>query len=65
MSGDITDSFDRVDTRCPCSGEEGYNCALPGFHCSMMNILNKVASYADKGQPGSWNDLDMLEVGNV
>ena len=65
MSGDITDSFGRVDARCPCTGEEGYNCALPGFQCSMMNVLNKVASYVDKGQPGSWNDLDMLEVGNV
>lgn len=23
-----------------------------------------MASYPDKGQPGAWNDLDMLEVGN-
>lgn len=64
MSGDITDSFDRPDPRCPCTGDEGYDCALPGFHCSAMNILNKVAAYVDKGIPGSWNDLDMLEVGN-
>ncbi len=42
MSGDITDSFNRVDPRCPCSGDEGYLCAFPGFHCSAMNILNKV-----------------------
>ena len=64
MSGDITDTFDRPDARCPCSGDEGYDCALPGFHCSAMNILNKVSSYPDKGIPGAWNDLDMLEVGN-
>lgn len=64
MSGDITDSFDREDPRCPCTGDEGYNCALPGFHCSAMNILNKVSAYTDKGIPGAWNDLDMLEVGN-
>lgn len=64
MSGDIYDSFDRPDERCPCSGDEGYNCALPGFHCSVMNILNKVASFQSKSQPGAWNDMDMLEVGN-
>ncbi len=29
-----------------------------------MNIVNRVAVYADRGQPGGWNDLDMLEVGN-
>ncbi|KAI9754610.1 MAG: GTP cyclohydrolase II [Chaenotheca gracillima] len=64
MSGDVFDYFDRADPRCPCSGDEGYNCALPGFHCSVMNILNKLSSFADKGIPGAWNDLDMLEVGN-
>lgn len=29
-----------------------------------MNILNKIAPFVNKGQPGAWNDLDMLEVGN-
>jgi alpha-galactosidase len=64
ISGDIYDSFDRPDPRCPCTGDQGYNCALPGFHCSMMNIVNKVSAFVDKGIPGAWNDLDMLEVGN-
>jgi alpha-galactosidase len=64
ISGDITDSFDAPDIRCPCTGDQGIDCALPGFHCSMMNILNKVSSFVDKGIPGAWNDLDMLEVGN-
>ncbi|KAF1983965.1 glycoside hydrolase family 27 protein [Aulographum hederae CBS 113979] len=63
-SGDITDFFDRHDPRCPCPPSNGINCALPGFHCSAMNILGKAAPYIDKGIPGSWNDLDMLEVGN-
>ncbi|PNS16653.1 Vacuolar protein sorting-associated protein 1 [Sphaceloma murrayae] len=63
-TGDITDSFDRPDPRCPCTGDEGYDCVLPGFHCSVMNILNKVAAFPSKAQPGAWNDLDMLEVGN-
>ncbi|MCJ1462622.1 hypothetical protein MMC07_001224 [Pseudocyphellaria aurata] len=61
MSGDIYDSFDRPDDRCPCTT---WDCALAGFHCSVMNILNKVAAFPDKGRIGSWNDLDMLEVGN-
>lgn len=64
MSGDITDSFDRPHPNCPCTGDEGYNCALPGFHCSAMNILNKVSGFTDKGTPHAWNDLDALEVGN-
>ncbi|KAH8916028.1 glycoside hydrolase family 27 protein [Atractiella rhizophila] len=63
MSGDIYDNFDTPDERCPC----GYNetsCWLPGFHCSMMNILNKASPLGQKAGPGGWNDLDMLEVGN-
>lgn len=61
ISGDVYDSFDRPDDRCPCTT---YDCALPGFHCSVMNIINKVAAFPSKAQPGGWNDLDMLEVGN-
>lgn len=38
-------------------------CISPGHHCSVLNILNKVAPYADRSEPGGWNDLDMLEVG--
>lgn len=30
----------------------------------VMNILNKAAPILNKAQPGGWNDLDMLEVGN-
>ena len=29
-----------------------------------MNIIGKAAPIVDKGQPGGWNDLDALEVGN-
>ena len=61
MSGDVYDSFDRPDDRCPCTT---YDCTLPGFHCSVMNIINKVAAFPSKAQPGAWNDMDMLEVGN-
>ena len=61
ISGDVYDSFDRPDARCPCTT---YDCPLPGFHCSIMNIIGKAAPIVDKGQPGGWNDLDALEVGN-
>ena len=64
MSGDITDSFDAPNSACPCTGDEGYDCALPGFRCSAMNILNKVSGFTSKGVPHAWHDLDALEVGN-
>nr|Q99172.1 RecName: Full=Alpha-galactosidase; AltName: Full=Alpha-D-galactoside galactohydrolase; AltName: Full=Melibiase; Flags: Precursor [Lachancea cidri]AAA35280.1 alpha-galactosidase [Lachancea cidri] len=62
MSGDVYPQFDRPDSRCPCSGDE-YDCSYPGFHCSIMNILNKAAPMGQNAAPGGWNDLDMLEVG--
>ncbi|KAF2094286.1 alpha-galactosidase [Rhizodiscina lignyota] len=62
MSGDIYDSFDRPDSRCPCT--EAIGCSWPGFHCSVMNILNKMAAIQSRSQPGAFNDMDMLEVGN-
>lgn len=61
ITGDIYDSFDRPDARCPCTT---FDCVLPGYFCSVMNILNKIAPISNKGQPGGWNDLDILEVGN-
>ena len=63
MSGDITDSFDMPTTSCPCGPDE-YYCQLPGYGCSVMNILGKASHIVSKNQPGYWNDLDMLEVGN-
>lgn len=45
-------------------GPNAWNCELPGFHCSITNIMNKVSFIVSKSQPGAWNDLDMLEVGN-
>ena len=65
MSGDVYDFFSRPDVRCPCTGdEEGYLCTLPGFHCSILNIMNKMARVVSKSQTGAFNDMDMLEVGN-
>ena len=45
-------------------GTDAWNCGLPGFHCSVTNIMNKASFIVSKAQPGGWNDLDMLEVGN-
>ena len=44
-------------------GPDAYNCELPGNHCSVLNIINKVSAITPKCQPGAWNDLDMLTVG--
>ncbi|KAH7138310.1 glycoside hydrolase superfamily [Dendryphion nanum] len=62
MSGDIYDSFNRPDDRCPCT--EAVGCAWPGFHCSVMNILNKMPAITSRTMSGYFNDMDMLEVGN-
>ena len=45
-------------------GPDAWNCGLPGFHCSVTNIMNKASFIVSKAQKGAWNDLDMLEVGN-
>ncbi|KAM0807623.1 putative Glycoside hydrolase family 27 protein [Seiridium cardinale] len=64
ISGDVTDHYDKPDDRCPCDGPDAWNCGLPGFHCSLLNIINKASFITSKAIPGAWNDLDMLEVGN-
>lgn len=63
ISGDIYDHFDRPDALCSCTDPRNPHCVAPGTHCSVMNIINKVAPYVDRGGPGGWNDMDMLEVG--
>ncbi|KAI9746518.1 MAG: hypothetical protein M1818_000231 [Claussenomyces sp. TS43310] len=64
ISGDVFDNWDTYDARCPCDGENAYNCELPGFRCSVTNIMNKASFIVSKAQRGAWNDLDMLEIGN-
>ncbi|KAJ5437849.1 Alpha-galactosidase [Penicillium daleae] len=63
-SGDLTNVWDRVDANCPCAELDGLDCKLPGYHCSVMNVLNKAVYYPSKAYAGAWNDLDMLLVGN-
>src|ERR1700742_1383633 len=50
-------------TSCPC-GPDDYYCEIPGYGCSVMNILGKASFIRSKNQAGYYNDLDMLEVGN-
>jgi len=64
VTGDIYDSFTRPDAMCSCIDPADPHCLVPGAHCSVLYIINKVAPYSDRGGPGGWNDLDMLEVGN-
>ncbi|ORY86206.1 alpha-galactosidase [Protomyces lactucae-debilis] len=62
ISGDVGDSFDRFDARCPC---QTFECeSIQGYHCSFMNIIEKVVPYGQKAHPGAWNDMDILEIGN-
>ena len=63
MSGDIYDSFNRPDSRCLCA-EDQIPCNFPGFHCSVMTILNKMAPITSRSMSGGFADMDMLEVGN-
>ncbi|KAJ5833462.1 Alpha-galactosidase/alpha-n-acetylgalactosaminidase [Penicillium riverlandense] len=64
IAGDLIDTFDRDDPQCPCVEKEGLDCKVPGFYCSLMNVLNKVVYFPSKAFPGAWNDLDLLQVGN-
>ncbi|KAL4898798.1 alpha-galactosidase/alpha-n-acetylgalactosaminidase [Aspergillus ambiguus] len=63
-SGDLSNVWDRDDVNCPCTETDGLDCKLPGYHCSIMNVLNMAAYYPSKAFEGAWNDLDMLQVGN-
>ena len=62
MSGDIYDSFNRPDDACPCTTNP---CNWPGFHCSVMNIIEKMAPIQSRTTSGYFNDMDALEVGNA
>jgi alpha-galactosidase len=61
-SGDLSNTWSREDANCPCSETQGLDCKMPGYKCSVMNVLNKAVYYPSKAFPGSWNDLDMLRM---
>ncbi|KGM92078.1 uncharacterized protein PADG_11874 [Paracoccidioides brasiliensis Pb18] len=64
ITGDLFLNYNRETPECPCAELGGLDCKLPGFRCSVMNVLNKAAYLPSKGFSGAWNDLDMLVVGN-
>lgn len=61
MSGDVYDSFNRPDAACPYDTNPN---PWPGYHCSTMNIVNKMSAISSRTRPGYFSDLDMLEIGN-
>ena len=60
-TADIGDRFDGEDPLCPCTTT---NCTEFGYNCSVLNILDKQVPITQYSQPGFFNDMDMLEVGN-
>lgn len=61
-SGDLSNVWNRDDANCPCSEKEGLDCKLPGYHCSILNVLNMAAWTPSKAYEGAWNDLDLLRM---
>lgn len=61
VTPDVTDSFDWHDDRCSTCGN--FPCTHYGLKCSVMRVADQAASVIHKGYPGSWPDLDSLEVG--
>lgn len=62
---------DAKDPHCIAPGQLGHSSissssvlTRKGTHCSVLSIMNRVSAFSDRAQPGGWNDLDMLEVGN-
>ncbi|KAF8575957.1 glycoside hydrolase family 27 protein [Ramaria rubella] len=62
ISGDVEDTFDGYDDRCPCTSV--IDCKLPGYHCAVSRVIDFAAPVGSKAGPGKWNDMDMLLVGN-
>lgn len=61
-SGDLINVWNRDDANCPCTEKEGLDCKLPGYHCSIINVLNMAAFMPSKAYSGAWNDLDLLRM---
>lgn len=60
MAGDLFDVWDRDDPNCPCEELDGLDCKMPGYQCSVMNVVNKAVYIPSKAYSTAWNDLDML-----
>ncbi|KAI5852790.1 glycoside hydrolase superfamily [Morchella snyderi] len=63
MSGDIYQHY-TVD-KSGCRGKTAYSLTTGDGGCSVLTIIRKMREITQYQQPGSWADMDMLEIGNV
>lgn len=61
MSGDITATFNDTGKDCPCKTAYCLNTGYAG--CSVLTIIRKMREIAPFQGPGSFADMDMLEIG--
>lgn len=61
MSGDITALFSDKGTDCACRTAYCLNTGYAG--CSVMTIMRKMREVSQFQHPGSFADMDMLEIG--
>lgn len=62
MSGDITATFSDTGKDCACKTAYCLNTGYAG--CSVLTIIRKMREIAPFSKPGSFADMDMLEIGN-
>ncbi|GME24913.1 hypothetical protein V500_04511 [Neofusicoccum parvum] len=62
MSGDITAVFGDSGKDCACKTAYCLNTGYAG--CSVLTIIRKMREISAFQKPGSWADMDMLEIGN-
>ncbi|KAF4545898.1 Alpha-galactosidase alpha-n-acetylgalactosaminidase [Lasiodiplodia theobromae] len=62
MSGDITATFSDTGKDCACKTAYCLNTGYAG--CSVLTIIRKMREISAFQKPGSWADMDMLEIGN-
>lgn len=62
MSGDITDVFTDTGEDCACKTAYCLNTGYAG--CSVLTIIRKMREITAFQHPGSFADMDMLEIGN-
>lgn len=61
MSGDITATFNDTGKDCACKTAYCLNTGYAG--CSVLTIIRKMREIAPFQNPGSFADMDMLEIG--
>ncbi|KAJ6035612.1 hypothetical protein N7499_002738 [Penicillium canescens] len=62
ISGDITGVFGDTGKDCACKTAYCLDVGYAG--CSVLTIIRKMRELSAFQKPGSWADMDMLEIGN-